>query len=270
MRTHTDSRCVPPHTYQCLEPAYNLNLAAVARHGGVGASIFAESAIYEQFKAAKERGMDTESAFTFAYGETDRRYLEQAREQARTVVGRPADLFAGTCALGTYVDFRTGMIHVGNLGDSRAVFGAASADGSHVDVIPLSWDHACEHAGERERVCSEHPAERPYDVIINCGGDDGYPDDYRVKGVCSFTRSIGDFQMKDKEAAATYNSHTQGYKVVPRPGVVPAGQASINKPYIINEPTFAAQVSSCTTELTPCVVYCLGTVIWSVCCFLSV
>ncbi len=190
--------------------------------------------------------MDPESAFTFAYGETDRRYLLHAREQAATVVGRPTELFAGTCAVGTYIDFGSGTIHIGNLGDSRAVFGVTSAYGASADAIPLSWDHACEHKDERTRLCSEHPAERPYDVIINCGGDDGYPDDYRVKGVCSFTRSIGDFQMKDKDAAATYNSHTQGYKVVPRPGVVPAGQASINKPYIINEPTFATQVSSRT------------------------
>lgn len=203
--------------------------------------------------------MDPESAFTFAYGETDRRYLLHAREQAATVVGRPTELFAGTCAVGTYIDFSTGTIHVSNLGDSRAVFGAASADGARVDAIPLSWDHACEHEGERTRVCSEHPAERPYDVIINCGGDDGYPDDFRVKGVCSFTRSIGDFQMKDKDAAATYNSHTQGYKVVPRPGVVPAGQASINKPYIINEPTFATQVRSCIIRAVRAVLCCADT-----------
>jgi serine/threonine protein phosphatase PrpC len=225
----------------CAFGALTVLRTHVSRHGGYGASTFAERSIFEQFKAAKERGMDPESAFKFAYGETDRQYLEHAREQAETVVGRPTDLFAGSCAVGAYVDFSSGMIYVSNLGDSRAVFGAATGDGGRTETIPLSWDHACEHEGERTRVCEEHPGERPYDVVINCGGDDGYPDDYRVKGVCSFTRSIGDFQMKDKEAAATYNSHTQGYKVVPRPGVAVDGGA-INKPYILNEPTSTTQV----------------------------
>eukprot|EP01048_Picozoa_sp_COSAG05_P012514 COSAG05_NODE_1257_length_5359_cov_5.368251_2_plen_261_part_00 len=177
--------------------------------------------------------MDPESAFTFAYGETDRLYFHHAKDQANKTVGRPTDLFAGTCAVGAFVDLDSGTITVGNLGDSRAVYGVL---GEKVAAVELSWDHSCDHEGERRRVREEHPGD--YEAVINCGGDDGFPDDWRVKGVCSFTRSIGDFQMKEKDSATRYNEHTQGYKVVPRPGAIPPDKTEAVKTYIVNEPTF--------------------------------
>ena len=42
----------------------------------------------------------------------------------------------------------------------------------------------------------------------------------RVKGICAFTRSIGDCQMKDPAAAALFNSF-RTVKVEPRPGTLP-------------------------------------------------
>jgi Ca2+-binding EF-hand superfamily protein/serine/threonine protein phosphatase PrpC len=54
-------------------------------------------------------------------------------------------------------------------------------------------------------------------VLVQMSKDD---EDWRVKGVCAFTRSIGDCQMKDKTAASLYNSYSST-KVTPRPGVKP-------------------------------------------------
>jgi serine/threonine protein phosphatase PrpC len=207
-------------------------------HGGWSASDFSERAVWLHFQAACRRGLDPERAFEFAYAATDQQYLQHARVKAKETEGRPTELFAGTCAVGTYVDLRTGMIHAGNLGDSRAVFGVMEG-GRITSVQPLSWDHSCDEDSERKRVRAEHPGD--YEATINCGGEEGEPDDWRVKGVCAFTRSIGDFQMKDKAAAARYNTHTKGYQVVPRPGTIPDGHTDPVKPYIIHEPTVETQ-----------------------------
>ena len=60
---------------------------------------------------------------------------------------------------------------------------------------------------EKARIREEHPGD--HEAIVNCGGDDGSENDLRVKGVCAFTRSLGDFQLKDAAAATVYNSYTQ-------------------------------------------------------------
>ena len=66
------------------------------------------------------------------------------------------------------------------------------------------------------------PCPGDHEAVVNCGGDEfGEEDDWRVKGVCAFSRSLGDFQLKDSAAATVYNTYTQGYKIEPRPGIVP-------------------------------------------------
>ena len=77
-------------------------------------------------------------------------------------------------------------------GDARIVINSAAAD----QAVPLQ------------------PGETPLD------------DDWRVKGITAFTRSIGDCHMKDKGAATVYNTYTPGHKVMPRPGVKPKGKAA--------------------------------------------
>ena len=76
-------------------------------------------------------------------------------------------------------------VDVGNLGDSRAVLGRYRA--GQLRTLPLSRDHSVTNAEECERLAQEHPDAEP---LID-------PKTERVKGICAFTRSIGDFQMKD-------------------------------------------------------------------------
>ena len=84
----------------------------------------------------------------------------------------------------------------------------------------LSEDHAAWDAAEMERIRTDHPSDP--NVLVQMSEDD---EDWRVKGICAFTRSIGDCQMKDKTAASLYNSYSS-VKVTPRPGVKkPSGAA---------------------------------------------
>ena len=207
-------------------------------HGGWGASDFAERSVYQHFKAATQKGFSSEPAFAHAYRSTDIHYLEQSRQRVEDGV-RPTDLFAGTCAVSAFIDLEARTICVSNLGDCRVVLGIIE-EGGLPRTIPLSWDHSADLEQERLRVREEHPGD--HEATVNCGGDYGEPDDWRIKGVCAFTRSLGDFQMKDTAAATLYNTYTKGYKVVPRPGDARPGAANgegPTKPYIINEPTFA-------------------------------
>ncbi len=81
-------------------------------------------------------------------------------------------------------------VGIGNLGDSRAVLGRYR--GGQLRTLQLSRDHSVTDADECERLAQEHPsvddAEAP--PLID-------PQTERVKAICAFTRSIGDFQMKD-------------------------------------------------------------------------
>ena len=204
-------------------------------HGGCECSDYTERHVYQHFKAAMQKGLPCEAAFAHAYRATDIHYLQQAKDkvESSTSGGRPTDLFAGSCAVSVFVDLEARKICVGNLGDCRVVLGVSQ--GGALRTVQLSDDHSADLENERLRVMEEHPGDR--EALINCGGDYGEPDDWRVKGVCAFTRSLGDFQMKEKTAATLYNTYTQGYKVRPVPGVNGAGHAA-TRPYIINEPTY--------------------------------
>jgi serine/threonine protein phosphatase PrpC len=102
-------------------------------------------------------------------------------------------------------------VGVGNLGDSRAVLGKYR--GGQLRTLPLSRDHSVNDSEECERLAQEHEgiagAEKVTPLID--------PKTERVKGICAFTRSIGDFQMKDQGAAEIWNSKKK-VKVQPVPG----------------------------------------------------
>jgi Ca2+-binding EF-hand superfamily protein/serine/threonine protein phosphatase PrpC len=127
---------------------------------------------------------------------------------------------------------------VSNLGDSRAVVGLfsrssrADHEGSQLITIPMSKDHTAADEDERSRVEREHPNDPT--CVVKMSDDD---DDWRVKQIAAFTRSIGDCQMKDKAASTLYNTYTRR-KVMPRPGVRAKGESQKTKPYIINAPEF--------------------------------
>jgi Ca2+-binding EF-hand superfamily protein len=96
-----------------------------------------------------------------------------------------------------------------------------------VKTLPLSRDHTASYESERAQVQADHPKDPT--AVVKMSEDD---DDWRVKAIAAFTRSIGDTQLKDKAAATLYNSYTAGMKVMPRPGVKAKGEPNKTKPYI--------------------------------------
>ena len=163
-----------------------------------------------------------------AYAKVDEGYLKQSTEK-----NDAAALFAGTCAVGCLVDLSTLSASCSNLGDSRCVVGMF--EGEELKCHALSEDHAATDQMEAARVRADHPGDE--EVLIDRYDDD----DWRVKGICAFTRSIGDCQMKDKAAASLYNSYSASLKVTPRPGIKPDAEtddAARTKPYIVNDPEF--------------------------------
>lgn len=165
-----------------------------------------------------------QDAFAYSYITTDGEYLAHAGTD-------PAALFAGTCAVGAYIDLKTQTIGVSNLGDSRAVVGVFGE--KEIRTIPMSEDHTAADDDERKRVEDAHPKDPT--CVVQMSEDD---DDWRVKQICAFTRSIGDCQMKDKTASTLYNTYTKR-KVMPRPGVKAKGEAHKTKPYIVNTPDYS-------------------------------
>eukprot|EP01047_Picozoa_sp_COSAG01_P134064 COSAG01_NODE_64146_length_277_cov_1.196629_1_plen_72_part_10 len=69
-------------------------------------------------------------------------------------------------------------------------------------TFPLSRDHATTNADEARRLVAEQSG-RP--VIDAKSG--------RVKGICAFTRSLGDFQMKDAAAGQHWNARNERYRI---------------------------------------------------------
>ena len=135
-----------------------------------------------------------EDAFAHAYLTCDKTYLENAKAR-----NDAAALFAGTCAVGVFVDCATNTVCCSNLGDSRCVVGLFE-DGD-LKTVDMSSDHQAQDPREAARIKAEHPNDPT--ALVHMSEDD---DDWRVKGICAFTRSIGDTQMKDKAAATIYNS----------------------------------------------------------------
>ena len=122
-------------------------------------------------------------------------------------------------------------VAVGNLGDSRAVMGVYESGA--LRTVPLSTDHSALEPDEVNRLHGEHPpAEQGGDSVIDAKSG-------RVKGICAFTRSIGDFQMKDPGAAALYNSYRKT-KVEPRPGTIVEEEEGdkLVAPYISCTPSY--------------------------------
>jgi len=229
-------------TYPANDPSEDRSTVAIGEdfifagvwdgHGGVACSSFAEDKVFENFSAAiaDPRCTGVQDAFAYSYITTDGEYLVHAGSN-------PAMLFAGTCAVGTYVDLNSKIINVSNLGDSRAVIGLFSRgsranEGSQLVTIPMSRDHTAADETERHRVEEEHPNDPT--CVVKMSDDD---DDWRVKQIAAFTRSIGDCQMKDKAASTVYNTYTRR-KVMPRPGVRAKGETEKTTPYIINAPEY--------------------------------
>ena len=199
-------------------------------HGGTHAAEFSQQHLFDYFQEAYEsKGFNITQSFQFAYTQTDRAYFEYARQ-----INKPNVFFAGTCAVGCFVDIKTGKVTCANLGDSRAVMGLYKEDGEKVKTVPLSVDHSAGNLLEQTRIRQEHPNDR--DILVNDG--DKEDPDWRVKKLAAFTRSIGDLHMKEKNTAALFNSYVKPeLRILPRPGLKDK-QGVIKPKYISTEPDF--------------------------------
>jgi serine/threonine protein phosphatase PrpC len=140
--------------------------------------------------------------------------------------------FAGTCAVGCFVDLKSGLVTCANLGDSRAVAGVYK--NGKVEAIALSVDHTASNLVEQERIRAEHPGDQNVIVDLDETGEDP---DWRVKSIAAFTRSIGDLHLKEKNTSALFNSYVRpDQRILPRPGLK-CKKTGVTKPkYISTEP----------------------------------
>lgn len=141
-------------TYEANDPSEDRSTLAVGDdfvfcgvwdgHGGTPCSSFAETRIFENFTKAlaDSRCAGVQDAFAYSYIATDGEYLEHAGSD-------PSHLFAGTCAVGAYVDLATRSVSVSNLGDSRAVIGLFK--GNELVCVPMSDDHTAADVAEKSR-----------------------------------------------------------------------------------------------------------------------
>lgn len=160
----------------------------------------------------KEEGL--REPFECAYHDTDRAFFQEAKRKVRQREAKGSYLFAGTCAVGAYCDLATRKVSVSNLGDSRAVIGLYEPTG--LRTVVMSHDQTASDSAEIRRLKVDFPTDET--ILINKGrGVSPEDSDWRVKGICQFTRSIGDFQMKERSIATVYNDYTRGLKVVPAP-----------------------------------------------------
>ena len=144
-------------TYEANDPSEDRSTLVVGEdfvfcgvwdgHGGTPCSSFAETQIFENFQKAlgDPRCAGVQDAFAYSYIQTDGEYLDFASSD-------PAALFAGTCAVGAYVDLTAKSVSVSNLGDSRAVIGLFK--GNELVCVPMSDDHTAADEAEKARYAS--------------------------------------------------------------------------------------------------------------------
>jgi serine/threonine protein phosphatase PrpC len=215
-------------------------------HTGHHCSQFAEDQVFLNLKRQVEQRTPAETgkeeglreSFECAYHDTDRGFLQEAKRKVRQREAKGSYLFAGTCAVGAYCDLTTRKISVSNLGDSRAVIGLYEPTG--LRTVVMSHDQTANDSAEIRRLKIDFPTDET--ILINKGrGSKAEESDWRVKGICQFTRSIGDFQMKERSIATVYNDYTRGSKVVPAPKTQRRADGTRAPPYVIPTPEFREQ-----------------------------
>lgn len=212
-------------------------------HTGHHCAQFAEDQVFLNLKRQVEQKTPEETgkeeglreSFERAYQDTDRAFLQEAKRKVRQREAKGSYLFAGTCAVGAYCDLVTRKISVSNLGDSRAVIGLYEPTG--LRTVVMSHDQTANDSAEIRRLKVDFPTDET--ILINKGsGSKPEDSDWRVKGICQFTRSIGDFQMKERSIATVYNDYTRGFKVVPAPKTQRRADGTRAPPYVIPMPEF--------------------------------
>ncbi|KAK5999742.1 hypothetical protein QM012_005148 [Aureobasidium pullulans] len=163
-----------------------------------------------------------QNAITKTFVELDDSIVKTAQETSLSSLPLPDKMqklmpaFSGSCALLALYDPVTSNLHVACTGDSRAVLGQKSADGTW-KAIPLSIDQTGSNTDEIARINQEHPGEQ--DIVK----------DGRVLGIM-VSRAFGDGRWK--WAQELQNSMIEKYHA---PALRPTFKVQ-TPPYITAEP----------------------------------
>ncbi|XP_061346373.1 probable protein phosphatase 2C 43 [Gastrolobium bilobum] len=157
-------------------------------HGGVDASRYVRDNLFRHFIGnAQERRTISEESLRDAIAATEEGFLADV---ARTFSSRPLIASMGSCCL-TGVIWK-GILHLANLGDSRAVIGSVG-ESNHIIAEQLTVEHNASREEIRQELMSLHP-EDPEIVTFSRGS-------WRIKGIIQVSRTIGDAYLKRPEFA---------------------------------------------------------------------
>ncbi|XP_059647862.1 probable protein phosphatase 2C 63 [Cornus florida] len=158
-------------------------------HGGPETSRFVNRHLFPHLhKFVTEQGGLSEDVIKKAFHATEEEFMHLVK---RSLPLRPQIASVGSCCLvGT---ISNDVLHVANLGDSRAVLGRRISEDPKSKVVAerLSNDHnvSCEEV--RREVEALHPDDFP--IVVYCRGV------WRIKGIIQVSRSIGDAYLKKPE-----------------------------------------------------------------------
>ncbi|KAK4799180.1 hypothetical protein SAY86_024545 [Trapa natans] len=158
-------------------------------HGGPDAARFVKHKLFPYINEfAKEQGGLSSDSIRKAFDATEEDFLNLVRRSLRA---QPEIGKMGSCCLVGAITVDD--IYVANLGDSRAVLGQRVFNGKNHSVVAerLSTDHNVRDREVRKEVRALNPDDSR--IVMNCYGV------WRVKGVLTVSRSIGDAFLKDVE-----------------------------------------------------------------------
>ncbi|PKA48517.1 putative protein phosphatase 2C 46 [Apostasia shenzhenica] len=156
-------------------------------HGGPDASRYVRDNLFQNFRRVteEEEGMSAD-VLRKAFSDTEEGFLSIVKKMWTTM---PHLATVGSCCLAGVI--YGGMIHVANLGDSRAILGRFDRDVRAVVPVQLTAEHNACRESIREELRLLHPDD-PNIVILK-------RDVWRVKGIIQVSRSIGDAYLKRAE-----------------------------------------------------------------------
>ncbi|KAK7252789.1 hypothetical protein RIF29_36994 [Crotalaria pallida] len=160
-------------------------------HGGPEASRFITKHLFSFLhKFTSEEGGISEQVIMKAFSATEEEFLHLVKQ---SWISRPHIASVGSCCLLGVIS--NNLLHVANLGDSRAVLGrkAQGGEGNCADVVAerLSTDHNVGVEQVRKEVEALHPDDAH--IVVHTRGV------WRIKGIIQVSRSIGDVYLKKPE-----------------------------------------------------------------------
>ncbi|AES81282.2 probable protein phosphatase 2C 43 [Medicago truncatula] len=155
-------------------------------HAGFEASVFITQHLFDHLLRAVRANENkiTEPTLRDAVSATEAGFLEYVEKNYRQKnnLGK-----VGSCCLAGIIWKKT--LHVANLGDSRAVIGTMV--NNKIQAEQLTRDHNCKDEAIRKELMSEHPDDTTIVMYER--------EVWRVKGIITVSRSIGDTYLKRPE-----------------------------------------------------------------------